>query len=283
MELLKLNKKCVTGADHLPITDMENGEICCMTCGVVMSGIISVSRERFYDEGQDKSQHFPVNYAMGDRALGSLITKSGTSGKKLNYTNKLIVVGKGQAKGLIEFRKVSDKLNLPEYVIEDATRCFVFIRKKGFLKGREINSIVGACIYLFSKKNGLNLTFKQICEKLSINQKVLYSHYSDLCKKLEIDFSNMSPSLPIDYVEQLCSKFKLDMKIKSKCIALVKDMQDKQFHVGKNPTAVAAGGIYLACTYNRYFISQVDLSVISGVSAVTIRNISTAFNSLLNK
>lgn len=281
MELLKLSKLCVTGAAHLPVTDIENGEICCITCGVVMSDVISVVSEPYDKDGASRSQHFPVNYAMGDRALGSLITKSG-SGKKLNYTTKLIVVGKGQAKGLIEFRKVSDKLNLPEYVVEEATKCFVFIRKKGFLKGREINSIVGACIYLFSKKNGLNLTLKQICEKLSINQKVLYSHYSDLCKKLDIDFSNMSPSLPIDYVEQLCSKFKLDRKIRIKCVELVKNMQDKQFHVGKNPTAVAIGGIYLACTYNNYFVSQSDLSVLSGVSAVTIRNISNRFNKILN-
>lgn len=282
MGIITMSNLCKTGAEHSPITDSHTQEICCINCGIVMSGDISISEEAStYENAKNNSQHYPVHYAMGEKGLGSVINKKGTNSQKLNYTNtRYIRIGIDQTKGLVEFRKISDKLALPEYVIEEATKSFIYIRKEGFLKGREINSIVGACVYLFSKKNGLNITFKEISEKLSINRQTLYSYYTDLVKILNIEFSEIKVSLPIDYFEQIYSKFNFDLKIKIKCLINIRYIQDKEFHAGKNPIAVCAAIIYNTCQDNFSYITLDGLSYACGISAVTIRKLSRKFKEL---
>lgn len=279
--MMTISNLCKPGIKHIPITDSHTQEVCCKTCGMVISDDIAISEEVFnYNDGKNNSQHYPVHIGMGEKALGSLIQKSGSHSQKLNYTTRYLRVGVDQAKGLVEFRKISDKLNLPEYVIEEATKSFIYIRKEGFLKGREITSIVGACVYLFSKKNGLNITFKEISDKLSINRKTLYSYYTDLIRVLNIEFSEINVSLPADYFEQLCGKFNFDLKIKVKCLKNLKNLQDKEYHAGKNPIAVCAAMIYNTCQDNYCYITLDGLSFACGISAVTIRKLSRKFREL---
>ena len=276
---------CVTGAEHKTVTDNITGEVCCKICGEVTSDVVLVNSEVInYTDGANRSQNYPVNYQMGDKALGSQFTKvSSGYDKKLQNAQRSLNVGRDQIKGLLEFSKVSDKLNLPEYIIEEATKSFIYIRKKGFLKGRGVDSIVGACVYLFAKKNGSNITLGEVCSKLSINRRTLFAYYGDLLKILELDSTDIKISLPSDYLERLYSKFNFDLKIKSACLSLVKEMQDKEYHVGKNPIAIAAVGIYIACQNNYVYMSQMELSIASGISAVTIRNLTKGYTELENK
>jgi len=274
MELLKLTSSCSLGGHHKLVTDNVTGEECCARCGIVISDKVFVSDDQSnYGEGPSKSQHSAVTLQMGEKGLGSVITRSGASSAKLINTTKYLSIGKTNTKALVEFSKVSDKLNVPEYIIEDAIKNFIELRKKGLLKGRDMRSILGAITLVFCKRHGLNMTFKTVSDKLIINRKTLFAYCKEILELLKLDSSYMRIILPVDYVEQICSKLDIEMSIKRKCFLIIEEMQKSGLHVGKNPLAVAACGIYLGSKFSNKVLSQKDLSYASGISEVTIRNI----------
>ena len=64
----------------------------------------------------------------------------------------------------------------------------------------------------------------------------------------------------------------LSEKVKRDAIFILDILKEKQVVAGKKPDAVAATVIYMACIKNNQNISQHDVSEISGITQVTIRN-----------
>lgn len=278
MEQLKLSEsKCISGADHIERFDPDSGETACSICGEVLNtyNIVSDAQLNFEDDyGKDKSQHQAVNYRMGKKGLGSTFDNKTSVGKKLRYAQRFVRINdNNETKGLLEFSKCSDKLGLPEFIVQEAIDLFNNVRKKGFLRGHEILATVAACCYLAIRKNGLSISLKEICQKSVVNQKTVYAFYNVMCNKFGIDSTKLMPPKPSDFISGLLNKCNFDIKTRKKCMNTVTDIERIGFHVGKHPKAVAAVAIYVACMTSRYEFTQRKASVISGVSDVTIRNI----------
>ena len=264
---------CINGAKCSTVFDSDTGETVCNVCGRIIAVDNIINDEALSMEtGWLQSKHHPVNPMMGDKALGSMISSSGKDSAKLKNASKMIRTDHGQIRGLTEFDKIKDKLSLPDFVIKEAMTIFNKTRKKGFIRGREINTVVGACCYLIAKQNGLNVTQKEIARKSGLNSKLLFKTYLKLCDMLNIDSTALKIPTPEMYMDRIMTNLDIPLKYKSNCVKVLKEMHDMKITTSKNPISIAAAACYVGCLDSAYFLSQKTVAYASGTTEVTLRN-----------
>jgi len=82
----------------------------------------------------------------------------------------------------------------------------------------------------------------------------------------------MDINRPQDYVQSFCSKLALSTKTIQKVYEIINDATAKELVDGKSPTGVTAAAIYIACQLERQIRTQLEISTVSNVTEVTIRN-----------
>lgn len=276
-----MESKCLLNKEHVVVTDTETGEVCCRLCGVVLIEKVCVSNHSYTTHTRDKSYH--TDKVIGEYSLGSIIEKSGSASNKLNYTQKLIRLNKNKQSGLLEFNKAGDKLNMPNYIIEEALLLFLKHKKNGLLKALDLRTLTGAYYYLFAKKNNLNITLNMISKELILDQKQLFKYYKNLCIANETDSSMLTINLPSDNMQKLFSLVTLDLNTKRNCMDIVKKIEKLNLHVGRHPLGVAGVSIYMGCINSTGRVEKFSMDTIAELSNVSIMTIKNMFKDFRGK
>ena len=163
----------------------------------------------------------------------------------------------------------SSNLNLPKDVRGSAA----FIYKKAFenklIRGRTIECVVSASIYIACRVFNIPRTLEEISEVSCSNRKEIGRTYRHIARKLNI---KLEPTSPIDYVPRFTSELKLSEKIQVKAIEIINQSKEKGLTIGKGPNGVAAAAIYLSSLLLGERKTQRDIAEVAGVSEVTVRS-----------
>ncbi|MEK6871026.1 MAG: TFIIB-type zinc ribbon-containing protein [Thermoproteota archaeon] len=270
--------------ESIIITDYETGEMFCQNCGrILQEKSIDVKKE---GGSFTQNQHMPTSLTMHDKGLSTIIGKSNHDfvGKPLSYEMKKSMKrmrvwdSQSQVKttaernlrgALYEMLKLKEKLALSDAVIERAAYFYRKAAKARLVRGRTIKSIVGACMYAACRDMDTTRTIIEIADHLQERRKLIAKSYRMLFQNLRLTISIPDP---INSIIKFANNLQLSETTKRDAIKIFDTLKEKELTAGKKPDAIAASVIYMACIRTNINLSQSEISRISGISGVTIRN-----------
>ena len=221
---------------------------------------------------------------MIDMGLSTLIEAKDkdVTGKSLSVENRRMfyrlrmwdrnsrsaVTSKSFQKAFTLLDAISSKLGLPESVVEESAYLFRKIAARKILAGRSTAAMLSATIYATCRITDTPRTLQDISDAANIKKKVLQRTYRFLAKEMDISPESYTPS---EFVTRIAKGLALSEKTQRLSFKILDLCAKKHVSTSKNPMAMAAAAIHLAATTNAEKVSQLKISKISGISAVTIR------------
>ncbi len=185
-----------------------------------------------------------------------------SQGKRITGKEKSLSVG------LQEIHRMSSQLHLPKAIHEIAATIYKSASEKGLIKGRSIESMAAATLYLSSRFYDVPRTLDEVAEVSRVSRKEIARAERYISRELEI---SLKPTSPKDYVSRFVSKLDLSNECQKKSIEIIEEVNNGGAFSGKSPVSIAAAAIYIAAKILDEKITQKDLSEVSKISAVTIR------------
>ncbi len=275
-------RKCPECNSEKLIRDYEKAELYCGNCGLVIEeGIIDLGPEWRAFDFEQVSQRArvgaPMTYRIHDKGLSTLIDgKTLTSSKgqhKLRLWNQRMNITNTSERSFVfalsEMDRMASALGLPTDIREAAAVIYRKAMKKGLIRGRSIEGITSAILYIVCRQYGVPRTLDEM-EKISkVSQKEISRAYRFLSRELNI---KLQPTSPIGFVPRFCSKLGLDGEVEAKAIEIIKEATKKELTNGRGPIGIAAAAIYIAAILCGKHKTQKEVSDVTGVTEVTIRN-----------
>ena len=271
------------------VTDIHTGEVACSNCGIVSSEpIVDLGAEMVGGNSTDYQSNSRVgakrSLKMIDMGLSTLIEAKDkdVTGKSLSIENRRMfyrlrmwdrnsrsaVTSKSFQKAFTLLDAIGSKLGLPESVIEESAYLFRKVAARKILAGRSTAAMLSATIYATCRITDTPRTLQDIADAANIKKKVLQRTYRFLAKEMNIAPESYTPS---EFVTRIAKGLNLSEKTQRLTFKILDLCSKKHVSTSKNPMAMAAAAIHLASTINAERVSQLKISKISGISAVTIR------------
>ena len=170
---------------------------------------------------------------------------------------------------LSEIDRNSSSLSIPRSVRENASVIYRGAVNKKLIRGRSIEGVAAASIYIVCRRCNLPRTLEEIAEVANITKKDVGRTYRFLARELKI---KLPPTSPADYIPRFASEIGISSEAQSKAIEIINGAIDKKLTSGKGPTGVAAAALYIASVLLGERKTQREIAEIDGVTEVTIRN-----------
>lgn len=278
------------GSERL-MRDPDNAEVACMDCGFVLT-------EKIPDKGPEwraftKQQRenrrrvgSPVTYTIHDKGLSTMIDRRNRDA----YGNRLPSGQKAQiyrirkwhrrirvsnaternlAYALSEISKIANNLNLPRSILETASVLYRKAVKNRLIRGRSIQGVTAAAIYLSCRQCKLPRTLDEVAAASNMSKKEVGRSYRFLIKKLDI---HVPPVKPSQYIAKFSNQLTMQGKVEEiahKVLAVAKKLR---LTSGRGPTGMAAAASYIAAVLSGERRTQREIAEIAQVTEVTIRN-----------
>jgi transcription initiation factor TFIIB len=273
------------------LRDYESGELVCQSCGyVVSSAQLNQGPEwRAFDHIQrDKLPRVgaPSTWTIHDKGLSTSIgwqDKDGF-GQKLSPENraKLYRLRKWHrrskvstsnqrnlALALSEMNSICYKLNLPRNVIETSSIIYRRALQKQLIRGRTIQSVVVASIYMACRQCGVIRTLEEVANVTNMTKKTAAKNYRFLLKALK---PSVPQAKPAGYISKLINKLALSGETERLALQILTKASELKLTCGRGPNGIAAACIYISTQLNAERRTQGEIAKEAYVTEVTIRN-----------
>jgi transcription initiation factor TFIIB len=227
-----------------------------------------------------------MSWAIHDKGLSTTIgwQDKDALGKKLNAETraKLYRLRKWQrrskvsdsnqrnlAYALSEMSKISYKLNLPRNVIETSSILYRHALQKKLIRGRTIQSIVVASIYMACRQCGVIRTLHDLANAANISRKEAARNYRFLLKELKPNVPQVNKSR---YISSIVSKLKLRGDTERLALRVLSIAADQRLTCGRGPGGMAAACVYISSKLTGERLTQAKIAKEAQVTEVTIRN-----------
>jgi transcription initiation factor TFIIB len=274
------------------IHDEKTGEVICRKCGFVLK-TISMDRGpewRSYSFEENASLQRtgrPLKLSFHDQGLSTAIgwTDKDYSGRTLTQStasrfhrlrkwNRQAKVQDNKNRNMSQafniISNVSDELQLPSNVNETAALLYRQALKEEATKGRRIETVALACLYLACRICEVPRSLKSIANAGGVDLKDLSRNYRYLYRLLGKDVPQIDKE---KIVSKLVSQLGLSLKIEKITLDVMKAASEKKILMGKTPLGVAASCIYIACRMMGEPVTQQQIAAKANVTEVTIRNV----------
>ena len=299
--------------DFKTISDPESGEIICEICGIVLSEEKKLPlHTRVYEE-MNANSHFNTttntnlqnhdnnsssnsNNILLNIESSTIIGRSNVDaiGKKISndmqtkvdrlrvweqrtrYTNPK---DRNLKHAFNKLNNIKDKMVLSTAIVEKSFYLFKKASSRGLVRGRSMEGVLSASIYLACKELETPKTLKEISLTTNVKIKSI-SKYSKVLI-IELGLKPIPVIDPIKCIVKIANNLDLDEKSKHKAIKIMKEIMKEEIHVGKNPLSMAASTIYAVCkTVEGEDITQSEIANSVGISALVIRD---RYNDIIDK
>jgi transcription initiation factor TFIIB len=184
-------------------------------------------------------------------------------------------------------------MSLPKLLVETSAVLYRNFESSCEAKGKSIACMAAATIYLACKKCSVVRSLEEIVKATGVTDqdrssvKLASKYYRMMVMEMGV-FTEHAPTpianasqptqiqsiaLAIDhYISKLANMAKIDTKVERLAIGIAHKTDDHMLADGKAPNGLAAAYIYIASMLLGVNILQRDVSSLSGVTEVTIRN-----------
>jgi transcription initiation factor TFIIB len=236
----------------------------------------SHSGKRAYTSQEKNSREqtgAPISILLPDMGLSTVIDKQKINNPDLKRAAKWNTRITWQKRNLLiastELKRIGSNLNLPNYVKEEAMRLYIEAFKRKLLRGRSINAMVAACLYVACRKKDMPRTLQEIIEEAQSSAKDVRRSVSTLIREFNIKTQSTDP---LSLIPRYISDLGLDSEIGTLTHNILSAYISKFSVSGKDPKGLCAGAIYLACRIRNLEVTQQQIVEAIGVTEVTLRS-----------
>lgn len=272
------------------VLDQIGEELVCVGCGhVVLKQNIEEGPEWRSFEGEQTSRvrvGMPPTLLMQDKGLSTIIGREdedstgrrivGKAKRDLNRLRKwqqrisiYNSIERNLSYALSELNKQGEKLDIPFSVLERASYIYRMALERGLVRGRAINSIVSAALYVALRYDGIPRTLLELSVTSGVEKKELARCYRMLVRELRLKMPVVDP---VKHIRKICIKGTLGKRVTLEAEKLVRLAQKRKLVAGKDPVGVAAAAIYYACVLMGAKKTQRDVAIAADMTEVTVRN-----------
>ena len=227
-----------------------------------------------------------MTYTISDKGLTTTIDSKNrdSNGRNIPEANKaqmhrlrkwnkrMRIANAGErnlAFALSELDRESSRLSIPRSIREDAAMIYRKAARMNLIRGRSIESMVAAVLYIACRRNNVPRTLDEMADASNVSKKQIGKNYRFLSRELKI---KLKPTSPSDYIPRFASKLDLSGEVQAKAIEIVKKARESGVINGKGPTGVAATALYISSILLGERKTQRDIADVAGITEVTIRN-----------
>ncbi len=280
------------------VSDYERGEVYCSKCGLVLEDtLFDFGPEwRAFDREQlDKRARTGglLRYAKLGKGLTTEIDKydRDIKGKAIPAERKAkfyrlrkwqtrskmaTSLQRNLSKALPELDRMCSYLKIPGNVKEECALLYRKCAEKGIVKGRSIESMVAAIIYLVTRKNKIPKTLEELETASGVKKKLISGSFRKVVHEMKI---KMPVTTAADYVPSLAVSLEASGETMAKAIELVEKAKETSVTTGKVPISVAIAALYLASDITKDGKMKKDVKF-PGISKNTIQS---RYDELLHK
>jgi transcription initiation factor TFIIB len=271
--------------------DYESAEVVCMECGYVLDmKIINQGPEwRAFDTEQREKRErtgAPATFTIHDKGLSTMIDrdKHDTYGKRFPSGQKAKIyrlrkwqrrmrvsdtIERNLALALSEITKIARNLSLPKNIFETASVIYRKAIKQHLIRGRSIQGISTASVYIACRQCGLSRTLEEISKASTLSKKEVGKSYRFLVKNLEYF---IPPVRANQYVSKFSNQLTMQGKVEEIANKILVTASNLKLTSGRGPTGIAAAASYIASVLVGERRTQREIAEIAKVTEVTIRN-----------
>jgi len=262
---LKKQTVCTECGNSNLFRDYETSELVCQACGMVVSSSeLNTGPEwRAFDQEQrDKLPRVgaPVTWTIHDKGLSTTIgwQDRDASGRKLSPEERARLyrlrkwhrrskvsdsTQRNLAHALSEMSKISYKLNLPRNVIETSSMIYRRAIQKQLIRGRTIQSVAVASIYMACRQCGVIRTLEDVAGAANITKKEAARNYRFLLRELKPSVPQVNPR---GYISKIVNKLALSGQTEQLAMAILNQASEMKLTSGRGPSGIAAACIYIS-------------------------------------
>jgi transcription initiation factor TFIIB len=294
------------------IQDYSKGEFICERCGyVVMDGIYDFGRESNATDSEEKAKTIrasgSTSFALHDyglrteiaygskdyagKSIDSQMAEQMNSIRKWHIRSRIVSPQERRLSNVLtKINETCAAMSLPKLLLETAAMLYRNYESRQEAKGKSIACMAAATIYLACKKCHVVRSLDEIVAATGITEqdrstvKLASKYYRMMVMEMgaleqESPAAEMpqQPHAPVamaidHYISKLSNMAKIDTKVERLAIDIAHKTDDHMLADGKAPNGLAAAYIYIASILLGINILQRDVSSLSGVTEVTIRN-----------
>ncbi len=284
-------QQCPECASDRLMRDYECAEIVCMNCGFVIAAKLTdrgPEWRAFNAEQRAKRARVgaPLTYTIHDKGLSTMIDWHDRDiyGKRLSPGQKAQIyrlrkwqrrirvsdaTERNLAFALSEISKIANALNLPRNILETASVIYRRAVKERLIRGRSIQGVTAAAVYVSCRQCGLARTLEEIAQASNINKKEVGRSYRFLIKELDYFIPPLKPS---QYIAKFSNQLTMQGKVEEIAHKILKSARELKLTSGRGPTGIAAAASYIASVLTGERKTQREIAEIAQVTEVTIRN-----------
>ncbi len=266
--------------------DSIRGERVCDNCGfVVDEGLVDQGPDWTTFEGDDRIRAGPPPSVMApDKGLGSMVGNGLRDAKgnpidarSVAALNRLRRVSqwtrydrteRALAPGLAQLSSLSSRLGLAPVFRERAAILLRQTIEAGLSRGRSMDAIVAAVVYLAAKQLGAPRGLHELAQATGVTVHRISLTAKVVSRELGV-FSRASRAE--DFVPRFASQLELQPQVGERALSLVARVKDTKTLEANSPVGIAAGALYLASEELDVPMTQAQIARLTGVSEVTIR------------
>ena len=268
-------RKCPECGSRNVVPDSKHAELYCADCGMVIAeNIVDLGPEwRAYDAEQASKRVRTgpgMSYRIHDKGLSTPTPKLPAGVKRLRWVN-MDSSEKTLAFALIEIDRMACALKLPNDIKEAAAVLYRRAAKQNLIKGRSIEELVSAMLYIICRQYGVPRTLREIAEVSRSPLKKIRRAYIFLLRKFEL---KVAPADPAHYIPRFCSALGLSQATRERAIEIIKDNKETGSARGWAPIGTAAAAIYIAAVLSGEgeYRTEKDIAKVAGTTEITIRS-----------
>ena len=280
------------------VDDVQNGEIICSGCGVVVADqMVDHGPETISSNLEDRMKLAratgQTTYSQHDLGITTEISISTKdfSGKTINreVANQMNNLRKWQqrvrissprerrlANVLSKMGETCDGLNLSKNVLETASMIYRNLDGHVDVKGKSVASITVATIYMACKQCDVVRSLEEICKGICAPKDVksktkLAARYY---RTMVMEMGQLSAPVVTmgKYISKIANMTQTEVRVERLALEIAEKTKDSNIADGKAPNGIAAAYLYVASVLLGQNVLQRDVSSIAGVTEVTIRN-----------
>jgi transcription initiation factor TFIIB len=271
--------------------DYESAEIVCMDCGYVIDMKIADQGPEwraFDNEQRDKRSRVgaPVTFTIHDKGLFTMIDwhDRDVFGKKFDAGQKAQIyrlrkwqrrirvsdaMERNLAFALSEIAKIINNLSLPKSIFETSSVIYRKAVKERLIRGRSIQGISAASVYIACRQCNLPRTLDEIAAAANISKREIGRSYRFLVKELDLSIPPLKAS---HYISKFSNQLVMQGKVEEIANKILKVASDLKLTSGRGPTGIAAAASYVASVIVGEKRTQREIAETAKVTEVTIRN-----------
>ncbi len=271
--------------------DKSRGEKTCTSCGCVVS-------DRHVDTGpewraftaEEKNARArtgsPMTLTMADKGLATTIGWSDrdASGRSIAASQRAAIyrMRKWQIRTMVhssqhrnlsiamsEMDRLTSQLGVPHETKETAALIYRKALKTRLVRGRSIEGMVAASIYLSCRIHKIPRQLDEIVTEARINRK-------ELGQCVRLILRNVKLKVPLASANNLMPRISSDLALEGKtvqtAIEIINKARVRGLTAGKDPGGLAAAALYIAGIIENDRRTQREIAEASNVTEVTVRN-----------